>query len=120
MAAPRTIPLAIGCYVITHTATGKVIIGISKNVYAQQKILEARLKKQEHSNNALQDLYDADPRITFEVFEAPTLQAADQIWIDKVVVYQEQGLLINSRAKNASMPTPKHRSQIRRAEALVA
>jgi hypothetical protein len=96
---PRT-----GYYCVTHKASGRCYVGVSKNLDDMPLFHPRKLYSGLHSNSELQKLYDADPALAHErievvIFDAASDQDAENAMCDMAAELLDQGLLLNGGYK---------------------
>lgn len=96
--AAHTSPLsALGVYAITHTPSGRIYVGSSKDLIRRWGYHRSALKARRHENTLLQELFDREgiQAFAFSLLESASLDmllSVEQRWLD---LYRPTGLLLN-------------------------
>lgn len=102
-----------GVYKITHTATDMFYIGSSKDLGSRKLTNESALRNFSHKNPNLQELYNYDHELKFEVLEfvntSENIFDREQVYLDK---YKDDDKLLNiATDAAASFRGRKHSSE---------
>ena len=93
-------------YVLEHVATGKRIIGSTKDVKRCLAKHREELKDGTHKLKSLLELYRRDPQLKEKVYLTDTLEEAKKIERQLIEELKDSYLLLDPRPKSAKK-TPK-------------
>lgn len=84
-----------GAYIIKHVSTGKLYIGSTKNLYSRLNQHKNELTKNVHYNKLLQDAFNTNNSINFEIFITDKREEAYDIEQELLNKFKDSGLLFN-------------------------